>query len=129
MLAGSLARQRDTAAPIAERFGRDVEVDPRWNEYEDEEIIASHGSPSLFEGTQREFQALLDEALVGWVCQTDGSWPAFRDRVRAAFNKLAGVLELGETALVSTSGGPIAAIGVSVSRLPPRASWRSTGWP
>lgn len=119
MVAGSLARQRDTAAPIAERFGRDVEVDPRWNEFESEEIIASHASPSLFEGTQREFQALLDEALVGWVRQTDGSWPAFRDRVRAAFDELAGALASGETALVSTSGGPIAAIGVALLKLPP----------
>ena len=65
VLAGSLARQRDTAAPVAERFGREIEVDPRWNEYESEEIIASHASPSLFEGTQREFQALLDDGARG----------------------------------------------------------------
>lgn len=119
VLAGSLARQRDTAAPIAERFGRDVEVDARWNEYESEEMVASHASPSLFDGTQREFQALLDEALVNWVTQADGSWPAFSDRVRVAFDELAGALESGETALVSTSGGPIAAIGVALLGLPP----------
>ena len=119
VLAGSLARQRDTAAPVAERFGREIEVDPRWNEYESEEIIASHASPSLFEGTQREFQALLDAALVEWVTQADGSWPAFRERVRAAFDELAGALESGETALVSTSGGPIAAVGVALLGLPP----------
>ena len=119
VLAGSLARQRDTAAPIAERFGREIEIDPRWNEYESEEIIASHASPSLFEGTQREFQALLDAALVEWVTQADGSWPAFRERVRAAFDELAGALESGETALVSTSGGPIAAVGVALLGLPP----------
>ena len=84
----------------------------------------------MFEGTQREFQALLDEALVGWVRQTDGSWPAFRDRVRAAFDELAGALASGETALVWTSGGPIAAIGVTLSEgCRRRASWRSTGWP
>ena len=119
VLAGSLARQRDTAAPIAERFGREIEVDPRWNEYESEEIIASHASPSLFEGTQREFQALLDKALVDWVTRADGSWAEFRDRVRGAFDELAGALESGETALVSTSGGPIAAIGVALLGLPP----------
>jgi broad specificity phosphatase PhoE len=119
VLAGSLARQRDTAAPIAERFGRDLEVDPRWNEYESEEIIASHASPSLFEGTQREFQALLDEALAGWVTQAGGSWPAFRDRVGDALGELAGSLTSGETALVSTSGGPIAAIAVTLLGLPP----------
>ncbi len=119
VLAGSLARQRDTAAPIAERFGREVEIDPRWNEYESEEIIASHASPSTFDGSQREFQALLDNALVEWVKQADGAWPEFRDRIRDAFEELAGALESGETALVSTSGGPIAAIGVALLGLPP----------
>jgi broad specificity phosphatase PhoE len=118
VLSGSLARQQDTAAPLAERFGRQTEVDPRWNEYEGEELIASHASPSLFEGTQREFQALLDEALVGWVRRDDGSWPAFRDRVQGAFGEVAGSLESGETAVVSTSGGPIAAIAVGLLGLP-----------
>ena len=128
VVAGSLARQRDTAGPIAERFRLSTETDARWNEYESEEIIASHASPSLFEGTQREFQALLDEALVGWVTGTNGSWPAFRERVGAAFDELAGTLESGQTAVVSTSGGPIAAVGVALSGWPRRPSSRSTGW-
>jgi broad specificity phosphatase PhoE len=119
VLAGSLARQRDTTAPVAERFGRDVEVDARWNEYESDELVASHASPSRFEGTQREFQALLDRALVDWVRQEDGSWPAFRDRLRDAFAELSRSLESGETAVVSTSGGPIAAIAVQLLGLPP----------
>jgi broad specificity phosphatase PhoE len=119
VLAGSLARQRDTAAPIAERFGRDIEVDPRWNEYESRDLIASHASPSEFEGTQREFQAQLDEALVDWVRREDGSWPAFRDRLRDAFGALSASLRSGETALVSTSGGPIAAVGVQLLGLSP----------
>ena len=119
VLAGSLARQRDTAVPVAERFGHDVEVDGRWNEYESEELIASHASPTRFEGTQREFQALLDEALVDWVRREDGSWAAFRDRVGAAFAELTGSLESGETAVVSSSGGPIAAIAVQLLGLPP----------
>jgi broad specificity phosphatase PhoE len=118
VLSGSLARQQDTAAPLAERFGRQTEVDPRWNEYESEELIASHASPSLFEGTQREFQALLDEALVDWVTRDGGSWPAFRDRVQGAFAEVAGSLESGETAVISTSGGPIAAIAVGLLGLP-----------
>ena len=119
VLAGSLARQPDTAVPIAERFGRNVEVDGRWNEYESEELIASHASPSQFERTQREFQALLDEALVDWVRREDGSWPAFRGRVGSAFAELTGSLESGETAVVSSSGGPIAAIAVQLLALPP----------
>ena len=39
VVAGSLARQRDTAGPIAERFRLSTETDARWNEYESEEII------------------------------------------------------------------------------------------
>lgn len=120
VLAGSLARQRDTAAPVAERFGLDVEIDPRWNEYDSAEIVVSHASPSTFDGTQREFQALLDKALATWVEQPDGARVAFRERVRAAFEELAGALESGETALVSTSGGPIAAVGVALLGLPPQ---------
>jgi broad specificity phosphatase PhoE len=119
VLAGSLARQRDTAGPIAERFGLSTETDDRWNEYESEEIIASHASPSLLEGTQREFQALLDEALGQWVTGTNGSWPEFRERVQAAFGELTGTLESGQTAVVSTSGGPIAAVGVALLGLAP----------
>jgi broad specificity phosphatase PhoE len=121
VLSGSLARQQDTAAPIAERFGHETEIDRRWNEYESEDFIASHASPSLCEGTQREFQALLDEALVDWVTRDGGSWPAFRDRVQSAFSEVAGSLESGETAVISTSGGPIAAIAVGLLVLPPEA--------
>lgn len=119
VISGSLARQEDTAAPIAERFGVSIETDARWNEYESHEITASHASPSSFAGTQREFQALLDGALVEWVTRGDGSWPAFRDRVEAALNDATGSLASGQTALVSTSGGPIAAIGVALLGLPP----------
>jgi broad specificity phosphatase PhoE len=119
VLAGSLARQRDTAVPVAERFGCEVEVDARWNEYETQEIIAGQASPSRFEGTQREFQTLLDEALRGWVARPEGSWPAFTERVQGAFAELTRSVESGETALVSTSGGPIAAIAVRLLGLPP----------
>ena len=119
VVAGSLARQRDTATPIAERFGLRADTDARWDEYESEQIIASHASPSLFEGTQREFQALLDKALVAWVTQGDGSWAAFRGRVQAAFEELSRSLESGQTAVVATSGGPIAAVGVALLGLPP----------
>ncbi len=119
VLSGSLARQLDTAGPVAERFGLSAETDARWNEYESEKIIASHASPDEFSGSQREFQALLDGALVAWIAGTDGSWPAFRDRVGSAFRELTASLESGETALVCTSGGPIAAIGVALLGLPP----------
>jgi broad specificity phosphatase PhoE len=120
VVSGTLARQRDTAAPIAEHFGREIVEDPRWNEYESDAILASHASPELASGTQREFQAQLDDALRAWIAgaRGDRSWPGFRERVEAAFDALAGSLSSGETAVVCTSGGPIAAIGVSLLDLP-----------
>jgi broad specificity phosphatase PhoE len=120
VVSGTLARQRDTAAPVAEHFGRAIEEDRGWNEYESDEILASHASPELATGTQREFQAQLDEALRAWIAgrQGDRSWPAFRERVEAAFDALAGCLRSGDTAVVCTSGGPIAAICMSLLELP-----------
>jgi broad specificity phosphatase PhoE len=119
LVSGSLARQRDTLAPLAERFGLDLESDPRWNEYDSADIVGGDVSPSGFGGTQREFQALLDGALVAWVTKADGTWPAFRDRIDDALAALTGSLGSGETAVVSTSGGPIAAVGVALLGLPP----------
>ncbi len=119
VVSGSLARQVDTAAPVAERFGLSIETDARWNEYETEEIVAGGTSPSGFTGTQRDFQALLDGALVAWVTGENGSWPEFRDRVRGAFDEVSRSLGSGQTAVVSTSGGPIAAVGVALLGLPP----------
>ena len=119
LVSGSLARQRDTLAPVAERFALELEADPRWNEYDSGDIIEGQASPSGFAGTQREFQALLDGALVAWVTKAEGSWPAFRDRIDDALAELMASLASRETAVVSTSGGPIAAVGVALLGLPP----------
>lgn len=119
LVSGSLARQRDTLTPVAERLGLELETDPRWNEYDSNDIVEGHASPSGFAGTQREFQALLEGALLAWVSQADGTWPAFRDRIDAALSELTASLASGETAVVSTSGGPIAAVGVALLGLPP----------
>src|SRR5262249_31375458 len=39
VVSGSLRRQRDTAAPFGE-----PEIDPRWDEYDAEDVIAHHSS-------------------------------------------------------------------------------------
>jgi len=122
--AGTLARQRDTAVPIAERFGCPLEIDERWNEYESEELIAQHADPAAPPpSTTREFQAVLDRALLAWVTNgaADASWPVFRDRVDAVLADLIASLGSGECALVCTSGGPIAAASLSLLGLPAEA--------
>ena len=118
VLAGSLARQRDTAGPIAERFGLSTETDARWNEYESEEIIASHRRRTSSRALQPGVQALLDEALVDWVTGTNGSWPAFSARPGG----LRGSPALWWSDVLRSSPRrrrPIAAVGVALLGLAP----------
>lgn len=124
VVSGDLARQRDTA----EAFGREVEIDPRWNEYQADEILAHHSDSDvrLEQGqpvslTPREFQALLDGALLAWIAAGEDSpcaesWPAFAARVQAA---IAGAAE--RATLACTSGGVIAAACVARFAAPPEA--------
>jgi broad specificity phosphatase PhoE len=122
--AGSARRQLDTAAPCAAEHGLELEVDPRWNEYETEEVLAHHGEAAASltgagaggEGiTSRQFQAVLDGALDAWVASGEAtpaaqSWPAFRDSRIAVLEQLAGSLGSCETGVAFTSGGVIAAL-------------------
>jgi broad specificity phosphatase PhoE len=124
VVSGDMARQRDTAAA----FGREVEIDPRWNEYAADDILAhhsgsdvrlEHGKPVTL--TPREFQALLDEALLAWIAAGEDSpcaetWPAFAARVRGAITD-----GLESSTLACTSGGVIAAACVALLGAPPEA--------
>ena len=137
VLSGGLVRQRDTAAAIAAAAGvGDVEVDPRWDEYASDDILTHHSdvaarleraagepAPAL---SNREFQALLEEALLAWIAAgADGPaaepFGAFTARVAAALRELAGSLDSGESAVVCTSGGVIAATCVALLGVPPQA--------
>jgi broad specificity phosphatase PhoE len=143
VVSGSLARQRDTATPVAEALGLELGVDPRWDEYDMDRILArhsdspirttshgAHGQPTV---SSRAFQDLLEQALSSWIeagsrggtalAGSDGSaetWPEFAARTRAALGELAGSLASGETALVFTSGGVLAAICAGLLGLGPR---------
>lgn len=122
--AGSARRQQETAAPCAAQRGLEVEIDPRWNEYETEEVLEHHGQEAVsLDGTgsagegisSRQFQAVLDGALGDWVASgaettAKQSWPVFLESRKAALAELAAPLGSGETALVFTSGGVIAAL-------------------
>jgi broad specificity phosphatase PhoE len=132
VVSGPAARHRDTARPIASVAGAVRTVDPLWDEYRTDDILAHHsltdarledgsrGTPPL---TSRDFQDLLDRALLGWIAAgVEGPslepWPAFAARVEAALADAARDLGRAETALVCTSGGPLAAICVQLLRLP-----------
>lgn len=114
---GSLHRQTDTAASIP--GSTDAIVDPRWNEYDSDDFMAAHspsdvrlhGSPTV---TSREFQVILEDALHAWVAAGDASgaretWPQFRARVQGALSDCAAALGSGETGVVVSSAGTIAA--------------------
>jgi len=123
--AGSVRRQLDTAAPLAAERGLEVEVDPRWNEYETDQVVEHHGELEVSltgtgaggkEISSRQFQAVLDSALAAWVASgatsaATQSWPEFLESRTAVLAELAASLGSGETGLVLTSGGVIAAIG------------------
>jgi broad specificity phosphatase PhoE len=121
---GSARRQRDTAAACVPEGGPAIEIDQRWNEYETDEVLAHHATataaldgtgPGGREITSREFQAILDGALDAWAAAGDGSpagqtWPGFLESRASALGEFAAGLGSGETGLVFTSGGVIAAI-------------------
>jgi broad specificity phosphatase PhoE len=121
IVAGSLVRQRDTAAAL----GGAIETDPRWDEYVADDILAHHSSTGarLEHGgtplSSRDFQAVLEDALLAWIAAGEESpaaetWPAFAARVAAALDAVDG-------GLVCTSGGVIAAVCVALFRAPPAA--------
>jgi broad specificity phosphatase PhoE len=120
-VSGSLRRQRDTAAP----FGGDLRIDPRWDEYDSGDLLGTHSAVAAGlerapgddapERSSKDFQTILDDAMLAWIAAGEEggaaeTWPAFRDRVRAALEEAAGGLGKGETGLVFTSGGVIAAV-------------------
>jgi broad specificity phosphatase PhoE len=136
VVSGSLARQRDTAAPVAAAMGCPVEVDPRWDEYATDAILARYSGSGVRASrppgsdppqvSSREFQDILEGALRAWVAGRDGgsgieTWTSFAGRVRAALADVAGGLRSGDTALVSTSGGVLGAACVALLGVPDEA--------
>lgn len=132
VVSGGLRRQIDTAAAID---GPAPEVDPRWDEYDSESVIAHHGEvPVRLDGSgaeggplsSREFQAILEPALLAWIETAEGSpapqsWTQFSGAGAAALAELTAELGRGETAVVVTSGGVIAALVGSLLGTPATA--------
>jgi broad specificity phosphatase PhoE len=134
VVSGSLRRQRDTAAPLAEAAGLQVATDPRLDEYDDRDILGHYAETTVglerhagdAEISSRDFQLILNRALLRWIAAGEDSpcrepWPAFAGRVRAALNAVADGLTKGQTALVVSSGGAIAALTAALMQLPSEA--------
>jgi broad specificity phosphatase PhoE len=136
VLSGSLERQRATAEPIATGLGIGVEQDPRWDEYDSDDILASHSSSAIRQNRRPGgdvpwvspdvFQDALEGALLAWLAADRSgpaaeAWPAFRDRVDAALENAQQGLGSGQTALVCTSSGVVAAVCLRLLDLPTKA--------
>lgn len=133
VVSGALCRQSDTARASTKPR---PSIDARWNEYDADLVLAHHSTstarleraedaagPVL---TPAEFQAALDEALQRWVEAGSASdcpetWPQFLTRVDDALDDVIGPLGRGQTALVFTSGGVIAALAASLIGAPSEA--------
>ena len=133
VVCGGLARQRDTALPLAQAFGVEIASDRRWDEYEMDDILQSHSDTAVRVNSargehrphvsSRDFQDILEGAILEWIrAGEDGpareTWPMFRARVVAALHDLATQAASGTTPIVVTSGGVISAVCVELLSLP-----------
>ncbi|HEX4753649.1 MAG TPA: histidine phosphatase family protein [Solirubrobacterales bacterium] len=124
LLTGTLRRQRETAAAFVALGGvEEIEVEPRWDEFDPDDVLTHHSDSAVrlqADGASGEpltnhgFQAALEPALAEWVAHAEHSptaqtWPQFSGAGTAALGDLASELSSGETAVVVTSGGAIAA--------------------
>jgi len=133
-VSGSLVRQRDTARTVlaAANAGVEVEVDPRWDEYDHTPVydaFAASVAPELLADraeAARGFQERLEVALLGWSGGARGTglrpeWSQFSADVAAATDAVVDGLGSGATVLVITSGGVISAVCARLLVLPPAA--------
>jgi broad specificity phosphatase PhoE len=117
LLHGGMQRQRETARILGEAAGWGAWTeDDAWDEMNHEEVLQRQ--PHAFAGdtpTKREFQAWFEAATDRWAAgrhdhEYGESFTAFGDRVLGALDALVARLDPSGTAVVVTSGGPIARI-------------------
>jgi broad specificity phosphatase PhoE len=117
VVAGEMKRHAQTAAGLLEGSGwsAGVELDAGWNEFDHLQVLAVHDQPTTVEGESEKvaFQRWFEEATLRWTSgdhdeHYDESFAAFTSRVDAAMARLVETLPAKGTAVVLTSGGPIA---------------------
>lgn len=117
LVTGEMRRHAQTAAGVLEGSGwtADAEVDAGWNEFDHLQVLAVHDQPTTMSGESEKaaFQRWFTEATLRWASgesdeRYDESFGAFTSRVAVSLRHLAGSLPRSATAVVLTSGGPIA---------------------
>ena len=135
VISGSLARQRDTAGPVAVACGQTLEIDPRLDEYDSGDLLSHHSSSAVRQArppgaavpelTSKAFQDVLEMALENWIAAGASGparepWDAFAARTVGSCRELAAELGSGETAVACTSGGVISAVATGLLAVPAR---------
>lgn len=128
VVAGTLRRQRDTAAGCLKALGSELDLgeSAAWNEFDHEELLLKHepefaDPPRLYArlaasaDPRAAFEDLFRGSILRWIGgQHDAdyreTWTGFRTRCTTALTELVAALGPSKTALVFTSGGPIATI-------------------
>ncbi|CAB4933952.1 unannotated protein [freshwater metagenome] len=117
VVAGEMKRHAQTADAVLEgaRWGTRVDLDAGWNEFDHVQVLAVHDQPTTVEGESEKvaFQRWFEEATLRWTSGEhealyDESFADFTARVEGALTRLVDELPRRATAVVLTSGGPIA---------------------
>lgn len=120
VLSGSMRRHAQTA----ELAGFSADVDKGFDEFDHEQLIVAHkpvyrrravmlADLSRGGNPRRAFQEMFTAATQRWIDGGDGyteTFEAFCERSEAAVRRTAERLGKGQTAVVFTSGGPIAVV-------------------
>jgi broad specificity phosphatase PhoE len=146
IVSGSLVRHRATVAEIARCQSAaqveavPIQVDERFNELDLESLIAQLVSSlpdedgtlatlvSEASSSRSSYQKLVKRAFVHWQALSEPthpleSWSMFASRVSAALGDLISTSRPGETTIVVTSGGVIAALVQQVLALPAQSAY------
>jgi broad specificity phosphatase PhoE len=119
VVTGSMRRHRDTASIAVSTAGWSVvpTVDAGWDEFDHLDVLGRFPAPYDAKRTPARFQAWFESAQRRW---TDGAhddeyaepFGTFRARVEDAVRRLADSVD--GTAIVVTSGGPIAVVAATL---------------
>lgn len=117
VVAGEMKRHAQTAAAVLDGSGwpAEVAVDAGWNEFDHLQVLAVHERPATVEGESEKaaFQRWFEQATSRWTsgdheASYDETFAAFTARVEAALARILDSVPRKGTAVVLTSGGPIA---------------------
>ncbi|HET6604898.1 MAG TPA: histidine phosphatase family protein [Xanthomonadaceae bacterium] len=142
VLCGGMRRHAQTAEAALAQMGhaQGWDLDRGWDEYDHLAVLAAYKpqwadpermSADLMaaQDPHRAFELEFGRAIARWVGGLHNhdypeSWPGFRARVGQALARLHDRLERSRTALVFTSGGPIAAVVQRMLQLPDEGALR-----